>query len=397
MTIAMFSLVIFTLIVVGFISSGFSSAFEDTRKVSGGFDITASTSFVNPINDINAAIVQSSSLNADDFTIIGATGGFPIKVKQADTDQELTEWFITSIDDNYARTISYDFSIKSETYDSSREIWNALVNEENVVVVNSNLIPRNGGGPFGEAPEFQLEGIQGDDDELPQIFLEIFDSNESKNLKLKVIGVIEDQAVFSRTMITGHQTIQKLTDIKLPYLSYEFVLSNPDNALEIASKLEDAFIRNGLTANSYKKIIDDENTISVAFNRLIQGFMGLGLVVGIAALGVIAARSVVERRVQIGVLRAIGFSRGMVQLSFLLESSFIAILGILIGLGLGFGLAYGIINEIQEGFQSVQYKIPWATVIIVVAVAYGASLLTTFLPARQASRIYPAEALRQDE
>lgn len=397
MTIAMFSLVIFTLIVVGFISSGFSSAFEDTRKVSGGFDITASTSFVNPINDINAAIDQSSSLNADDFTVIGATGGFPIKVKQADTDQELTEWFITSIDDNYARTISYDFSIKSETYDSSREIWNALVNEENVVVVNSNLIPRNGGGPFGEAPEFQLEGIQGDDDELPQIFLEIFDSNESKNLKLKVIGVIEDQAVFSRTMITGHQTIQKLTDIKLPYLSYEFVLSNPDNALEIASKLEDAFIRNGLTANSYKKIIDDENTISVAFNRLIQGFMGLGLVVGIAALGVIAARSVVERRVQIGVLRAIGFSRGMVQLSFLLESSFIAILGILIGLGLGFGLAYGIINEIQEGFQSVQYKIPWATVIIVVAVAYGASLLTTFLPARQASRIYPAEALRQDE
>ncbi|MBI67777.1 MAG: hypothetical protein CL777_03415 [Chloroflexi bacterium] len=128
-----------------------------------------------------------------------------------------------------------------------------------------------------------------------------------------------------------------------------------------------------------------------------QGFMGLGLVVGIAALGVIAARSVVERRVQIGVLRAIGFSRRMVQLSFLLESSFIAILGILIGLGLGFGLAYGIINEIQEGFQSVQYKIPWATVIIVVAVAYGASLLTTFLPARQASRIYPAEALRQDE
>ena len=37
--------------------------------------------------------------------------------------------------------------------------------------------------------------------------------------------------------------------------------------------------------------------------------MGLGLVVGIAALGVIAARSVVERRQQIGVLRALGFHR----------------------------------------------------------------------------------------
>ena len=37
--------------------------------------------------------------------------------------------------------------------------------------------------------------------------------------------------------------------------------------------------------------------------------MGLGLIVGVAALGVISARSVVERRQQIGVLRAIGFRR----------------------------------------------------------------------------------------
>ena len=40
---------------------------------------------------------------------------------------------------------------------------------------------------------------------------------------------------------------------------------------------------------------------------LIQGFMGLGLIVGVAALGVISARAVVERRQQIGVMRAIGF------------------------------------------------------------------------------------------
>ena len=61
--------------------------------------------------------------------------------------------------------------------------------------------------------------------------------------------------------------------------------------------------------------------------------MGLGLIVGVAALGVISARAVVERRQQIGVLRAIGFRRGMVQLSFLLESSFIALTAIVVGTG----------------------------------------------------------------
>ena len=55
---------------------------------------------------------------------------------------------------------------------------------------------------------------------------------------------------------------------------------------------------------------------------------GSGSIVGVAALGVISARSVVERRQQIGVLRSIGFRRGMVQLSFLLESSFIALTAI---------------------------------------------------------------------
>ena len=53
--------------------------------------------------------------------------------------------------------------------------------------------------------------------------------------------------------------------------------------------------------------------------------MGLGLIVGVAALGVISARAVVERRQQIGVLRAIGFRRRMVQAAFLLESSFVAL------------------------------------------------------------------------
>ena len=71
------------------------------------------------------------------------------------------------------------------------------------------------------------------------------------------------------------------------------------------------------------------------FNRLIQGFMGLGLVVGVAALGVISARAVVERRQQIGVLRAIGFRRGMVQAVFLIESSFIALTSIVAGTVLG--------------------------------------------------------------
>ena len=131
-------------------------------------------------------------------------------------------------------------------------------------------------------------------------------------------------------------------------------------------------------------------------NNLLQGFMALGLVVGVAALGVIAARSVVERRQEIGVLRAIGFQRGMVRNSFLLESSFIALLGIGIGLALGFALSPQIINTMAEDFDGLELVIPWATILIVTGVAYVAALLTTILPAREAAAVTPAEALRYE-
>ncbi len=125
-----------------------------------------------------------------------------------------------------------------------------------------------------------------------------------------------------------------------------------------------------------------------------MAFMALGLIVGIAALGVIAARSVVERRQQIGMLRAIGFQQGMIQFTFLFESSFIALLGIGMGVGLGVGTALLFMEDADiEGIKAV---IPWGRIGFIVLLTYVASLFTTFVPAYRAARIYPAEALRYE-
>ena len=75
------------------------------------------------------------------------------------------------------------------------------------------------------------------------------------------------------------------------------------DAAALAPKLESAFVANGLEADSLDEVLEDAIAVSWTFNRLIQGFMGLGLIVGIAALGVISARAVVERRQQIGILQ----------------------------------------------------------------------------------------------
>ena len=86
------------------------------------------------------------------------------------------------------------------------------------------------------------------------------------------------------------------------------------------------------------------------------------------------------------------------RLAFLLESSFIALTGITLGVVLGSALAYGFITSFsEEGLSSLPFRVPWATLAVVVGLSYAAALLTTYLPARQASRVYPAEALRYEE
>jgi putative ABC transport system permease protein len=119
-------------------------------------------------------------------------------------------------------------------------------------------------------------------------------------------------------------------------------------------------------------------------------------VVGVAALGVISARAVVERRHEIGVMRAIGFEQSTVQISFLMESSFVAVVGIICGTVLGLILANNVITDAasQPSWENIKFTVPWLNLLLIFAVVYGAALLTSLIPARRASRIYPAEALR---
>jgi len=153
-----------------------------------------------------------------------------------------------------------------------------------------------------------------------------------------------------------------------------------------------------MQADSFAKVVHDNQAASHLFLDFIQGFMGLGLVVGVAALGVIAARSVVERRQHIGVLRAIGFRASTVRLGFLLETAFLAGTAIIVGTGLGLLMSMNVINDAhrQATWPDVHLMVPWLNLIVIFVVVLGVALATTYLPARRASRMYAADALRYE-
>ena len=109
----------------------------------------------------------------------------------------------------------------------------------------------------------------------------------------------------------------------------------------------------------------------------------------------IAVRAVVERRQQIGVLRAIGFQSRMIGLELMIEMGFIAFLGIGLGTVLALGLAWKLFAEGTFGSDVGMY-VPLGTILPIIFGSFAASLLLTYFPARQATRIPVAEALRYE-
>ena len=95
-------------------------------------------------------------------------------------------------------------------------------------------------------------------------------------------------------------------------------------------------------------------------------------------------------------MRAIGYKSRMIQIQFLLESIFVTILGSALGVGLGALISWNIINDFGDSVDGISFDIPWLTVLTIVVIALVASLVATFIPARQAAQITPSEALRYE-
>jgi putative ABC transport system permease protein len=133
-----------------------------------------------------------------------------------------------------------------------------------------------------------------------------------------------------------------------------------------------------------------------AFFDLFNAFLSLGLVIGIVGLGIVTLRSVYERRHEIGMMRAVGFTRGMVVGSFLGESGFIAGSGLIIGSVLGVILGWMLWRDGGFGSDFDKFGIPYLKILLIVLIAFFFALSSSIPPSLKAARVTPAEALRYE-
>ena len=401
LTLAMFALVIFTLIVMSILTEAFSAAVGDSERVAGDWDIQATINFNTPIEDIRLAIHEKPSLNNQDIPSIGGYTTIPVETRQVGAEEQRWRFYaVRAADDQFLQETGANLKLFAPEYgDTQEDIWNAVREDSNLVVVDSLVVPSRQRFSNDELP-FELEGIFYEDTEMEAIDIEVREPRTGQVIPLKVIGVLDRLTdAFGELglgMIASREELDEAIPFRIPTTTYRFKAAEGVDVARLSKDLESAFRENGMESDVLSELVDDIASANRAFNYMFTSFMGLGLLVGIASLGVVSLRAVVERRQQIGVLRAIGYRRRMVQLSFLTESSFIVLMGTAIGVGLGTIISWNIVKAIQEDVETVRFAIPWLQIGIIIAIAYVFSLATTFLPARQASRIYPAEALRYE-
>lgn len=177
-------------------------------------------------------------------------------------------------------------------------------------------------------------------------------------------------------------------------------------SLEYVKPILDEVREKGYSVYSPTEQLDDLN---VFFLVLKAGLVFVGTIaVLIASIGIFntMTMAVTERTREIGVLKAIGASPRLIQRLFLMESTFIGVIGTVLAIAISYIVSFAsnallpLILEAATGednFNGIQFSaIPWQLVVIAAAISIGVAMISGLRPARKATKIEVMQALRQE-
>jgi putative ABC transport system permease protein len=169
--------------------------------------------------------------------------------------------------------------------------------------------------------------------------------------------------------------------------------SEREAATELAERLRLDLEKDGVDVSLIAEDVALIQALVLSILALFEGYLAIGLMIGIAGIGVVTYRSVSERRKHIGMLRALGFTRGMVARVHLIEVGWVSLLGIINGIVVGLMFHVGLHSAIWES-EGADLVLPWTTVFWVFFGGVFLVYLATLIPVRAVSKIQPSEALR---
>jgi putative ABC transport system permease protein len=388
MTIAMFSLIIFSLTTFSAVNANFA-ALTSGNDSDGGWDVVVTANDNANLTRIRSDLAEKRSSALDQVEDVGPVTTFrgQQEVRQAG-DPDWTVYPVIAASDEFLSPGTV-LDSRGIGYANDIAVLDAVRTNPDLALIDTTAIDGFNDYDFSATVTVENEKFE-------PFEMGVRDAATGNERTVTVIGVWSNRAPYK--FISGiYVNPQSYEDVfGSPVFNRAFVrLANVDSE-DGARSIESALATRGVQADSLRKLIDDSSAQDRAFTRMFQGFMALGLFVGIAGLGVIAFRSVVERRQQIGMLRAIGYQTESVTLTFMLESTFIALMGILSGVVGGAIVSRNLFTSGQFSGEGVDFTMPWSEVLAFILLAFVVSLFMTWWPSRSAAQVPVAEALRYE-
>ena len=440
LSVVMFSMVVFAMTVMAVITNAMQNTYTNIDTQTGGYDIQA-VAYFKPLPDIRSAL-QQHGINPDAFSSIGVQTSTAVGVIQLSNGTP--SWRIYPaqvVNGGFLQGLGLHLSARAQGFSSDEAVWQALQSHPNYALIDSNALPfrpdsvisapvydpnaplpADAGMPtnppgFDSPYTFSLSGVYQGDTTFPATpvwvaGLQSSASNASgvlsasaapsavtSAIKLTIIGVVDNSDSVHFGLYIPHAAYAGNTDLNPTTpdaQTYYFKVAPGQDKRTLALALGSAFLDNGLETTVLEDAIWQIRGPRIFLSNVLLGIVGLTLLLGVTALAITGTRAVIERRQQIGMLRAIGCSRGLIQVAFLCESFFVGTLGSIMGVVLGLILSSNIFatNFFEQFNTGLTFSVPWEELGLIVGIALLASFLGALLPAWQAGRISPAEAIR---
>ena len=226
--------------------------------------------------------------------------------------------------------------------------------------------------------------------------------------KLRIVSTegVEDVVTVAGIFRLGNEAADK-TWLVTSLRHAQSLFSLPGGATRIELKVSDVFAaeriandlrdRTGLTADSWMRLnVELLSGLSAqsSSKTLIQFFVVVAVALGIASVLIV---SVVQKSREIGILRAVGVPSHRVRAIFLIQGGILGAVGAVFGSGLGalFAKLFEGVAPAPDGAPRFPVQLDAELFAGATVLAIGVGLLSAFIPARRASRLDPATAIRR--
>ena len=405
----MFSITVFSVVVL----SGYTLQFENysstfVEESEGEFELMLSAARSRPLQ-LEGPISEWELEHADVDRIDAVGRVYRTQAFIENEEAERSPYILRGVDEGFASHGGLPLHIWDDSLgDSSEEAWSTMLERGDVVFVDAS---------FGL--ESSIDGASvGVFSVLVGENITIIDAQQPSHRREMVVGGILEQSsyLFSAGVWMPSEPVIEQYDGSLTRV-YVSVSENSrasegfesdevryfsaagksayerEAATELAENLRLDLEKEGVDVSLIAEDVALIQALVLSILALFEGYLAIGLIIGIAGIGVVTYRSVSERRKHIGMLRALGFTKGMVMRVHLIEIGWISLLGILNGVVVALMFHVGLHAAVWEEEGAV-LVLPWATVLWVVLGGAVLVYLATFSPVRAASKIEPSEALR---